>query len=99
VQTRLAAPITVLPLVAVMFCTICALGYLLARAIGLPLRLDLPTSLRLVGGVVLIAGCGLLGWLFRYRSPMAVLVSTYLTFAKTVRGVSASEPTGRTEPW
>lgn len=97
-QTRLAALIVVPPLVAAVFGTLCALGYLLARAFGLPPRLDPPTWLRFAGGIILIAGFSLFGWLLAHRGPIDLLVSTYLTFAKAVRGVSPSEPSGRTEP-
>jgi len=98
VRTRIAALIVVPPLVAAVFGTLCALGYLLALAFGLPPRLNLPTWIRVVGGVVLVSGISLFGWLLAYRGPVDLLVSTYLTFAKAVRGVNPSEPAGRTEP-
>ena len=96
-RTRLAALLVVPPLVAAVFGTLCALGYLLVLAFGLPPRLGLPTWLRLAGVIVLGAGFGLFGWLRAYRGPVDLLVSTYLTFAKAVQGMSPSEPAGRTE--
>lgn len=66
--------------------------------LGLPLRLDLPLPLRLMVAAVLLAGLGLALWLFKYRSPQTMIVSTYYTFVKMFTRAPASKLEGRTEP-
>jgi protein-S-isoprenylcysteine O-methyltransferase Ste14 len=66
--------------------------------LGLPLKLDLPLVLRSMGAAILLAGLGLALWLFRYRSPQAMIVSTYYTFVKMLTRAPASNLEGRTEP-
>ena len=39
-----------------------------------------------------------LGWLFKYRKPADILVSTYVTFSKVRRGNLLEERLSRTEP-
>lgn len=47
-----------------------------------------------------MVACGLFvaGWLFRYRSPADMIVSTYVTFSKLLGRIQISESAQRTEP-
>jgi len=75
-----------------------ALAGVITGLLGLPLRLDLPMVLRLMGAAILLAGLGLALWLFKYRSPQTMIVSTYYTFVKMFTRAPASKLEGRTEP-
>jgi hypothetical protein len=66
--------------------------------LGLPSRPDLPRVLRLAGGTTLISGFGLALWLFKHRSPRAMILSTYYTFVKMFTRAPVSKLEGRTEP-
>lgn len=68
-----------------------------ANLLGLP-ALNLPAAFRLAGGAVFAAGLALATWVFRYRRPSDMIVSTYFTFMKIFTRSSLSEPAGRTEP-
>jgi protein-S-isoprenylcysteine O-methyltransferase Ste14 len=74
-----------------------ALGYLVVAILGIPPTLGFVLHVRLFGALPLVVGFLFLLWLFRYRKPADILVSTYVTFSK-VRGVSLEKPLGRTEP-
>jgi steroid 5-alpha reductase family enzyme len=73
------------------------LGYSLGNALGMPGRLGLPLPLRAAGVVVLGLGLLLLGWLCKYRSPIDILVSTYLTMRKATRRAEPQDTSSRTE--
>jgi protein-S-isoprenylcysteine O-methyltransferase Ste14 len=73
-------------------------SYLLVALLGLPVSLSLPLDVRLVGGVILVVGLAIAGWVFSYRSPSTVIVSTYITFTKMFRRTPVAERVGRTEP-
>ena len=75
-----------------------ALAGVVTGLLALPSRLDLPLALRLMGAAILLAGLGLALWLFEYRSPQTMILSTYYTFVKMFTRVPASKPEGRTEP-
>ena len=66
--------------------------------IGIPFSFGFALPVRLVGVPVLTSGLLLIGWLFRYRKPVEVLVSTYVTLSKARGGAPLNEPAGRTEP-
>ncbi len=76
----------------------CGLGYLIGSAIGIPHRLGLPFALRSGGVLFLIAGFVILRWVFRYRSPADILVSTYVTMGKTVSRARPHARVDRPEP-
>ncbi len=70
-------------------------GYGAVGLLGLPARLQLPWPLRGVGGLLLVGGLSMLGWIFRYRPPLQVLLSTLVTMRGAL-GVAA--PPARDEP-
>ncbi len=74
------------------------LSGVITSLLGLPSKLDLPPALRSMGAAILVAGLGLALWLFRYRSPSAMILSTYFTFVKMFTRTPISRLEGRTEP-
>jgi methanethiol S-methyltransferase len=73
-------------------------SYLVTVALGLPSSLGLPSGVRVLGGGVVAVGLALAGWVFLYRRPSSMIVSTYITFTKLITRAPVSEPSGRTEP-
>ena len=73
------------------------LGYLAGSALGIPNHLHLPVTVRATGVGVLALGFIFMGWVFKYRKPVAVLASTYVTMRKAIRGTPAREASSRTE--
>jgi protein-S-isoprenylcysteine O-methyltransferase Ste14 len=91
--TAIAVP-TIAAVVAVLF----GVSYLISSALGLPSSLNLPAVVRVLGAGVVLVGVSLGGWVFVHRSPINMIVSTYITFTKLFRRVPVSERAGRTEP-
>jgi protein-S-isoprenylcysteine O-methyltransferase Ste14 len=96
--TRIRALFVVLPIVALLLTALCVLGYLLCGALGIPLRFRLPGALRAVGLAILAFGLGVYIWLWRHRSPVDILVSTYVSWTKLLKGVPREDPAERSEP-
>ncbi|MBM5804518.1 MAG: isoprenylcysteine carboxylmethyltransferase family protein [Candidatus Verstraetearchaeota archaeon] len=92
-KALLVVTLVVFVVVAVFF----ALGYLLTIAIGIPSSLGFAPPIRLIGGLVLALGFLFYGWLFRYRNPVDILVSTYVTISKVGRREPLEKPSGRKE--
>ena len=74
------------------------LGYFIGIAFGVPSRLCLPPALRGVGVVVLALGFLFMGWVFHYRKPAEILLSTYVTMRKFIRRTRPGDASARTEP-
>jgi protein-S-isoprenylcysteine O-methyltransferase Ste14 len=74
------------------------LGYFIVIAFGIPNSLCMPPALRGVGVVVLAFGFFIMGWLFRYRKPADILISTYVTMRKAVKLTPLNNSSSRTEP-
>ena len=74
------------------------LSYLVSTLLSLPFSLGLPIGVRLIGGAIVLAGLAMMGWVFRYRRPTDMMVSTYVTFVKLFKGTPVAEMAGRTEP-
>jgi steroid 5-alpha reductase family enzyme len=96
-RTKVTAFLLPLLLVALLT-TFCGLGYVLARVLGLPMRLGLPPLFRFGGVLVLVIGFSLLIWIFKHRRPTDVVLSTYISFVKVLRRANPQEPSGRAEP-
>jgi protein-S-isoprenylcysteine O-methyltransferase Ste14 len=89
----------VIPLIiSVLASTFAVLGYFIGIAFGMPSRLCMPPALRGVGIVVLALGFLFMGWLFRYRKPTEIFVSTYVTMRKAIRRTRPDDASARTEP-
>lgn len=86
------------PVIAFIITILFAASYLISSLLGLPLSLGLPIPARAVGAAVLLAGLAVIVWLFRYRGPSSVIVSTYVTLRKLFKRVPLDQRSGRTEP-
>ena len=75
-----------------------ALSLLISTLLALPFSLGLPIEVRLVGGAIVLAGLAMMGWVFRYRKPTDMMVSTYVTFVKLFTRTPVAERAERTEP-
>ena len=74
-----------------------ALGYLFTIIFGIPFSPSLPISVRWFGLLLIASGLVFFKWLFRYRKPIDVVLSTYATVLKATRRARLEERTGRTE--
>lgn len=87
-------PLTVLALMAIFF----SLGYLITIIFRISFSLAFPFPVRLLGLLLIALGFIFLSWLFTYRKPTDILVSTYITLLKAVRRTRLEERADRTEP-
>jgi protein-S-isoprenylcysteine O-methyltransferase Ste14 len=91
----IVVPFAVLTVLTVFF----ALAYLLTIWFHIPEEFGFSPPVRFVGLLLLLSGLAFLGWLFRYRRPMDIIISTYLTFSKAGSGrMHLKERSSRTEP-
>lgn len=74
-----------------------ALGYLLTIIFGIPFSLSLPLAVRWFGLLLIASDLFFFRWLFRYRKPIDVILSTYATVLKAARRARLEERAGRTE--
>jgi len=74
-----------------------ALGYLIGIITGIPSSFGFMLQIRLVGLLVLASGFILFGWLFKYRKPVDILISTYVTLSKAKGGISIENSSDRKE--
>jgi len=75
-----------------------ALSFLISTLLGFPFALGLPIEVRLAGSAIVLVGLVMMGWVFGYRKPADVMISTYVTFMKLFKGTPVAEMAGRTEP-
>ena len=73
------------------------LSDLMVVLLGLPSSIGLPTPLKGAGVVVVVVGMAFAAWVFRYRSPTAMIGSTYITFKKLFGLAPFAETPGRKE--
>jgi len=97
VTTRRAVAVAV-PVILMLLTGVFALSSFAAMLLGLPSMLAFPQGIRVVGGGLVVAGMALGVWVFRYRSPMVMMVSTCVTFTKLFTRAPMAEGSGRTEP-
>jgi len=95
---RQQALIVVPSIIGVLASAFGVLGYFMEFAFGMPSRLCIPPALRGVGIVMLALGFLFMGWLFRYRKPVEIIVSTYVTMRKSIRRARPDDASARTEP-
>lgn len=86
------------PIIVVVISILFGISYLISTLLGFPFSLGLPAAVRVVGGFIVLAGLSVMGWVFSYRSPAKVIVSTYVTLAKLFRRIPIADKAGRTEP-
>jgi protein-S-isoprenylcysteine O-methyltransferase Ste14 len=91
----IVVPFVVLTVVGVFF----ALAYLVTIWFRIPEQFGFSLPVRFIGLLLLLSGFVFLGWLFRYRRPVDILISTYVTFSKAGSGrMHLEERASRTEP-
>jgi len=75
------------------------LAYLITTLFRIPQQFGFPLAVRFLGAILLLSGFVLFGWLFKYRGPIDILTSTYVTFTKVGKTrVHLGERSVRTEP-
>jgi len=96
IKTRafLLVPLIVLVVMIISF----ALGYLVTIVLGLPFSFGFNLPIRLFGLLLLAFVFFFFGWFFKYRKPVDVLISTYVTFSKVKKRTNLQKLSGRTEP-
>jgi protein-S-isoprenylcysteine O-methyltransferase Ste14 len=98
-EARVGKAITIAaPVIAFIIVALFAVSFLISILLALPSSLSLPIPIRAVGAAILLAGFAMMGWLFSYRRPLVVIVSTYVTLTKLFRRVPIAQRSGRTEP-
>jgi deazaflavin-dependent oxidoreductase (nitroreductase family) len=97
-RTRVRAIILVPIIVLIVLAAFLMVGHLLTDAFRIPPKLNLPLSIRSIGVLTLLSGALFFCWLFNYRRPEDILISTYVTFSKAWRKVDLEDRSGRTEP-
>jgi len=86
------------PTIALVVAGLFTIGYIITLLLGLPFDLGFPLVLRGLGGVVVLGGLAIMGWVFKRRGISGVLVSTYVTFTKMAGRAPMEERSGRVEP-
>jgi protein-S-isoprenylcysteine O-methyltransferase Ste14 len=86
------------PVVISVLASFLTLGYLITTVFAMPFSFDFTLPVRLVGLSVLVLGFLFFAWFFKYRKPIDVLISTYVTILKVRKGAVLKKPKGRTEP-
>jgi hypothetical protein len=74
------------------------LGYFASWALDIPVLLHVPIITRFAGLVVLVFGFVFMGWIFKYRRPIDILISTYLTMRNACRRSGGCKSSSRIEP-
>ncbi len=92
-KALIIVPFIVSIIIAVFF----VFGYSVTSVFGIPVSFAFPIQVRLLGLAIVALGIGLLLWLFRYRKPIDIVVSTYFTFLKAGRRTRLEDQAGRTE--
>jgi len=94
-----AKALFLVPLVVLMEFTISlSLGYFTITILGIPFSQGFTWPIRLLGVLLIFIGLSFLGWLFKYRKPIDIVVSTYVTLSKIGKVISLEKMSGRTEP-
>ena len=93
VRAIIFVPLIVFAVVSFFF----TVGYVVTLILGIPFSFSFPQWIRILGFLPVASGLVLLGWLFKYRKPIDIVVSTYVTFLKSVTGVPLANQSGRTE--
>jgi len=75
-----------------------AIASRITAILGLPPHVHLPLPVGVIGLAISAAGVVLATWLFKYRKPSAMIVSTYFTFTKMLRLTPVAKAGGRAEP-
>ena len=94
--TGKAATVTV-PIILAIVAGVFAVSYSVTLFLGVD-PLSFPLAVRVIGAVLVALGLAFAGWVFRYRSPASMIVSTYGTFMKMFGRIPMAGRSDRTEP-
>ncbi len=96
---RMRASIIALLIILALISTFFLIASIISRIFNLSSSLHLPIALRVVGAVSIGVGVTVIFWLFKYRRPVTMLVSTFFTFRKLFTRTPIEEISGRAEPF
>jgi len=97
-ETKLERALAVAaPTITLIVVALFTVSFIVSVIFGFPSSLGLPLPVRVVGGAMIVVGLSVAAWVFRYRSPADMVVSTYFTFTKLFRRAAIAEFLGRTE--
>jgi protein-S-isoprenylcysteine O-methyltransferase Ste14 len=85
-------------LVGTLCCAFALIGYVIVTSSPVPSHLGLPAAVRFAGAFVLAVAVALFAWVFRYRNPFDILVSTYKTIKNTIHRAKDVERLPGSEP-
>lgn len=91
------AAVVAIPIILLIVGGVFVVSYSVSMLLGLG-SLGLPPAVQACGTVLIIVGPALAGWVFRYRSPVSMVVSTHTTFVKMLGRTPIAEMSDRTEP-
>lgn len=86
------------PIVISVIASLMVLGYLISKILSMPFSFGLTLPVRLLGLFVLVIGILFFAWFYKYRKPIDVLISTYVTITKLKKTANLKKPAGRKEP-
>jgi protein-S-isoprenylcysteine O-methyltransferase Ste14 len=98
VGTRKQALVVVPLVIATLTGVFAVVGLFVVTALGIAKHLQMPPSVRVVGIGTLALGFAFMAWIFRYRSPVEIVTSTYETMRNAGRPLAAQRTSARTEP-
>ena len=84
-------------IVFIVFLSVLTLGLIITVFFGLPSSFNFSLPTRLFGVLLIGSTLGFLNWLFVFRKPNDVIVSTYLTCVKAIKRIDLEKLSGRTE--
>jgi len=93
-KALIAVPLFVCSLIGIAF----SVGYLLAFSLKTPFSLGFSLIFRVFGLLLLFLSASIMGWVFRYRRPEDIAVSTYITLLRALRRKTFESSGKRTEP-
>lgn len=95
-QTTAKAAAVAIPIILLIVGGIFLISYLVAVSLGAG-PLGLPPAVRACGVALVALGVAVAAWVFRYRSPTSMIVSTSTTFMKLIGRIPMAERSDRTE--
>lgn len=94
----LTACVMVALFVCSLICLALGVGYSLTYLLGLPPSLGLSVPLRALGLPIILLGGAILHWVFRYRRPVDICASSYVTLMRAVKARRSEVRQMRREP-
>jgi protein-S-isoprenylcysteine O-methyltransferase Ste14 len=96
-SVKIKAVILVPLFVFIVVSSFLALSYSIIMVFGIAFNFIFPVPIRLFCMSLIVLSLGLFGWLFHYRKPIDIILSTYVTLMKALRKIKIKKRSGRTE--